>query len=83
MGYMNTPEITTEIYVNLRAEYALNNNFAPDTKIALLEHDSYILLLDLLTPAQRAQLLEFAQNGQFNALAGYVDYNPTDYDYLY
>lgn len=70
---MTTPIIpTTKINIDLRDEYALDNRFAPDTKITIVEFDSYMRLLNLLTPEQHAQLLELAHNDEFHAVAGYV-----------
>jgi hypothetical protein len=71
---MSTAQITTEIHVNLRTEYALNDRFAPNTKITLIEWDSYLRLLELLTPEQHAQIGELAQNDDFHAIAGYVEF---------
>ncbi len=69
---MNTPTITTNLSIDLRSGYYLNDRFSSTTQLAILEHASYMRLLDLLTPEQRAQLIELAYDDEFHAIAGFV-----------
>ena len=63
---------TSQIQIDLRDEYDLREGFKPNTKTAVIEFDSYLRLLDLLTPAQRDQLHDLAVNEKFLAVSGYV-----------
>lgn len=68
---MNT--IINNLNIELRNQYLLpTNKFQPNTKITILEHDSYNNLLALLTPEQREKMMELAKNGEFIGINGYV-----------
>jgi len=65
---MNT-DIITRINIDLRTEYYRPDDFAPAAKIAVLTYDSYMLLISMLTPEQRASL----PAAGYTAIAGYID----------
>ena len=68
----NNTTATSTIIADLRADYDLTASFEPDTKITIMHHDSYIALLEILTPAQRSLVLDRAHAGQHIAVAAYV-----------
>lgn len=44
--------------------------FTSGQKLTIIDHDSYMRLLALLTPDQRATLLAMAQGDEFAAIGG-------------
>lgn len=64
---------TAAINVDLRNEYDLTGKFEPDTKICIMHHDSYMFLINMLTPEQHANVLAHAAAGDYVAVGGYVD----------
>lgn len=44
--------------------------FTSDQKLTIIDHDSYMRLLAVLTPDQRAALLAMAHNDEFVAISG-------------
>lgn len=44
--------------------------FTSNQKLTIIDHDSYMRLIDMLTPDQKAVLLAMAQGDEFIAIGG-------------
>ncbi len=69
---MSTDQITTKLNIDLKSGYYLADRFTADTKLVIIERDSYMRLLAVLTPDQHAHLLDLAENDQFHGISGHV-----------
>lgn len=68
------PRMETSIinHINVDLIHDYPNLFSDGQRLAILDHASYLRLLDLLTPDQRAALNRLAADGLFTGLTGYV-----------